>query len=119
MKVYLAGGMKDGWQDRVIPLLPKWTIFDPRLHGLEHPADYTRWDLEHVREADVILAYMDPANPSGFGMSVELGYASALGKRIIFVDGLGVDHRSRSFAMHRQLAEVVLTFEEAAALLND
>ena len=104
--VYLAGGMKDGWQDEVIGALRGWVIYDPRAHGLTNPADYTQWDLEHIRAADVVVAYIDSMNPSGYGMSIEIGYAHALGKPIVLIDRLA-DWRGRYWDMARQVCVVV------------
>lgn len=83
IKVYLAGGMKSGWQDRVIS---KSAIFyDPRSSGLNNPDDYTKWELDHVHDCDIVFAYLEKDNPSSIGMSVEIGYAKALSKTIILV----------------------------------
>lgn len=118
MKVYLAGDMKSNWQDRLIPLLPAGVeAIDPRKHGLADPAAYTQWDLDGVARADAVIVYMDPSNPSGYGLSIEAGYARGLGKRIIFVDQMGADWRSKYFEMLRQIAIVVRTFHAAAALV--
>lgn len=119
MIVYLAGDMRSGWQDRLKSLLPSDVeTIDPRSHGLTDPAAYTRWDLDGVRRAAVVVAYMDPSNPAGFGLAIEAGYAYGLGKSIIFVDQMGADWRSRYFDMLRQIATVVPTFEAAAELLG-
>lgn len=119
MRIYLAGGMKDGWQDRAAVHLAGHELLDPRSWSTPDPAVYTARDLEAVRQADAILIHMCSANPSGFGLSVELGYAYALGKRIVFCDEIGGDWRSGYFGMHRQMAsEVVSTLEAAAEYLN-
>ena len=85
-KVYLSGGMKSNWQDRVMQSCPEFVYFDPRGHGLVDPKEYTKWDLEHVDKADIVFAFMGIDNPSGFGMCLEIGYAHAKGIPIIFVD---------------------------------
>lgn len=110
MKIYVAGGMKSGWGARVAACLPGHTIFDPASHGLQDERDYTRWDLEHVAKADIVLAYMESDNPSGVGMALEVGYARALGKTILFVDQ-GVP--ASRFGMVRQCADKVF-----ATLIN-
>lgn len=115
MIVYLAGGMKDGWQEKVAPLLVGHELLDPRSWSSPDPAVYTARDLAAVRKAHVILVHMSSSNPSGFGLSVELGYAYALGKRIIFCDEISADWRSGYFGMHRQMATVVYSSLEAAA----
>lgn len=115
MIVYLAGGMKDGWQDRVAPLLAGHELLDPRSWSCPEPAVYTARDLAAIRNADCILVHMSSGNPSGYGLSVELGYAYALGKRIVFCDEIGGDWRTGYFGMHRVMASTVCgSLEEAA-----
>ena len=82
MKIYLAGGMRSGWQDR----LSEFDVIDPRTHGLSDPEEYTAWDMAGVRECDIVFAYLEKSNPSGLGMAFEIGYALGLGKRVIFVN---------------------------------
>jgi hypothetical protein len=84
--VYLAGGFRSGWQDRVKLAAPLFNFFDPRSHGLENEAEYTLWDLEAIRASDWILAYLEAGNPGGYALALEVGFAKALGKTIIFVD---------------------------------
>ena len=100
MKIYLAGGMKGTWQDRIREVLPNHTCYDPRDHNLSNPVDYTKWDLDHVKKADLIFAVFTKDNPSGFGMSLEIGYAHALGIPIVLVDEQG----SKSWAMAREMS---------------
>jgi nucleoside 2-deoxyribosyltransferase len=101
--IYLAGGMKSNWQDEVIAALPAVTFRDPRSHGLTDEKSYTEWDLKAIRDCDVVLAYMDTFNPSGFGMSLEVGYAHALG-RIIFYVCEDETPRQKYFGMVRACA---------------
>lgn len=101
----MAGGMKSGWQDRLISLYSSEFIFiDPRTHGFTCETEYTKWDLEGIDACDALFACMEHDNPSGFGMMLEIGYARALGKRIIFVE-LGDDSRTRMYGMARQSAD--------------
>lgn len=93
MNVYLAGGMKSGWQDRVVDFVERIPgldedvkLIDPRYHGLKDEADYTAWDIRGVKYADVVFAYLEADNPSGFGLCTEVAYGAALRKFIIFVD---------------------------------
>ncbi len=119
MIIYLAGGMKDGWQDKAAALLPGFTLLDPRSWSTPDPQIYTEKDLAAIRRADTLLVHMCSANPSGFGLSVELGFAYALGIEIIFVDEIGGDWRSGYFGMHRVMANKVFpTLEDAAEYLN-
>ena len=84
--VYLAGGMKGNWQDVVKELVPNNIYYDPRSHKLDDPKEYTEWDLKHVEDADIIFAYMETSNPSGYGMCIEIGWTYNSGKTIIFVN---------------------------------
>ena len=113
--VYLAGGMHSTWRDQV--QLPEGSSLDPMSWSCDDPKEYTRLDLEAIDRSDVVIAYMDSANPSGFGMSVEVGYAYAKGKRVLFVDHIKNDWRSRYFGMHRSMSEVFNSIEEAVAAL--
>lgn len=121
MKIYLAGGMQDGWQDAVavaqLAIGKPIELLDPRTinAGIDDPRIYTEHDLAAIRGADAVLAYMDSANPSGFGMSVEVGYAYGIGKPVAFVDCIGGDWRSRYFGMHRTMANA--TFADVASAL--
>jgi nucleoside 2-deoxyribosyltransferase len=86
-KIFLSGGFKSDWQSKVIQALEdKFTFFNPREHGLEHSDFYTTWDIHFIKECDILFAYMETTNPSGYGLSFELGVAYALNKTIILVD---------------------------------
>jgi nucleoside 2-deoxyribosyltransferase len=86
-KVYLAGGMTSGWQDRIVSEFKgEYTFFDPRSHLLDTVKEYTVWDIHYVKNCDILFGYMEESNPSGYGLSLEIGYASALGKTVILVD---------------------------------
>ncbi|MBA5865396.1 MAG: hypothetical protein GDA67_01720 [Nitrospira sp. CR1.3] len=86
LKVYLAGGFQSGWQETVKRSVPSLDYFDPRLHGLKAKAEYSAWDLEAVRRSDCIFAYLEATNPGGYALSVEVGFAKALGKFVILVE---------------------------------
>jgi nucleoside 2-deoxyribosyltransferase len=89
VKVFLSGGMNDSnWQQEVIDFVGTdgFIYFNPREHSLINPREYTMWDLFYVKNCEVIFAYMQKDNPSGFGLTLEIGYAAALGKQIILID---------------------------------
>lgn len=86
MIVYLAGGMRSGWQKLFINSFPHITFIDPSSHGLTNPADYTKWDMEGIQKADFIIAYLESSNPSGLGLALEIGYALGLGKPVLFIN---------------------------------
>jgi hypothetical protein len=85
-RVYLAGGMRSGWRE----VLKEWyqdvDFLDPTTTGYTHELDYTNWYLWAVSACDILFGYLEMDNPSGFGLMVEIGAASALGKPVIFVD---------------------------------
>jgi len=86
-KVFLSGGFKSNWQSNLITNLEnEFIFFNPREHGLEHSDFYTTWDIHFIKECDILFAYMESTNPSGYGLAFELGVAYALNKTIILVD---------------------------------
>lgn len=86
-KVFLSGGFKSNWQSKVInELNDQFIFFNPREHGLEHSDYYTTWDIHFVKECDILFAYMEKSNPSGYGLAFELGVAYSLNKTIILID---------------------------------
>lgn len=111
IKVYLAGGMKSGWQKRVAIDGPPATYIDPCDHGLGGEVEYTTWDLFGIDQADVIFVYFEAGNPSGYGLCLEAGYARARGKVIVLVDEKSaVDPViKRRLGMLRSVASVVFT----------
>jgi nucleoside 2-deoxyribosyltransferase len=87
IKVYLAGGMSSNWQSKVINSFDsKFIFFNPQKHNLDISSEYTTWDLFFVRRCDIVFACMEENNPSGIGLSLEVGFAKALGLTIILVD---------------------------------
>lgn len=87
VKVFLSGGFSSNWQAEVIKSTDdKFIFFNPREHGLEDSDFYTTWDIHYVKECDILFAYMESTNPSGYGLAFELGVAYALNKTIILID---------------------------------
>jgi len=122
--IYLAGGMKSNWQDKVInslnePFRPLFRFYDPSKHGLSEPDQYTLWDLNGVEKSGVLLGYMEADNPSGYGLALEIGYAKALGKKIILVDERSTTDSvfQKRFDMARSCADVICNSLEDAILL--
>ena len=108
-KAYLAGGMRGDVSRQIQETCGALLKFlDPKSWEQEFPSpsQYTARDLAAIQEADYVIAFMGPDNPSGYGMSLEVGYAHALKKPIIFLDLLGNDWRSKYFDMVRQVAEL-------------
>lgn len=121
-KVYLSGGFKFNWQEKVIKKAGKQFVFyNPREHYLNDPKQYWAWDIHYVKRCDIVFAYMDKNNPSGYGLALEVGIALGSNKTIILVD-----ERSKHdpqfdsyFKIIRNSASVVLsTLDEAIDYLN-
>lgn len=93
MNIYLCGGFKTDWQDEVIAhvkrLRPDAELFDPRDHKLHDPKDYTKQDLQAIWDCDIVFAYMECTNPGMANLAFELGYAHAMGKKIVLVNEKG------------------------------
>ena len=90
-KVYLAGGYRTNWQEKVKELKGfKW--LDPkekeRPNGTAIPMslnEYGTWDLHQIKQSDIVFVYAERTNKSCIGLSVESGYAKGLGKTVILV----------------------------------
>jgi len=107
-KIYLAGGFRSNWQSLVAArLATSFELLDPSAHNIQDPVEYTRWDLQAVRQADIVLANMEASNPGGYSLALEVGFAKALGKRIFMVDQVADPSVSRYFEMVRQCSERV------------
>lgn len=88
MKVYLAGGFRNNWQEKVIAQIPEITFFNPRdkeSDGKMSLDEYGTWDLHHIKISDIVFVYMEKDNPSGIGTAVETGYSHGVNKTIILV----------------------------------
>jgi hypothetical protein len=121
-KVFLSGGFKSNWQSKVIQELgSNFIFFNPREHKLEHSDLYTSWDIHFVRECDIIFAYMEESNPSGYGLTFEIGIAYALNKTIILIDEKSEKDKdfSRYFKiLHRPSGVVFKKLEDGINFLN-
>ena len=129
MKVYLAGGMRTDWQDKVIVIkrYPDETIsfYDPRNKNVENERqltleEYGTWDLHHIKQCDIVFGYMEKTNPSGVGMACELGYAFGIGKTVILVLEEDNEHqKDRYIQFMKKVAHVTFkTLEEGIEYLK-
>lgn len=112
IKVFLSGGMNESnWQQEVINSVgnDKYIYFNPREHLLSKSNEYTMWDLFYVKNCDVVFAYMQRNNPSGIGLTLEIGYAAALGKQIILIDEKSSfdEHFEQKFKIVRESSSIV------------
>ena len=121
-KVFLSGGFKSNWQSQVVDSLNEnFIFFNPRNHKLENPDHYSAWDIHFVKECDIFFAFMETSNPSGYGLSFELGIAYAMNKTIILVDEKSTD--DASFAkyfkiMHRPSGVVLNNLKDGIEYLK-
>lgn len=111
-EVYLAGGMNNSdWQSRVINEVKSKDIlfYNPREHQLNDSTEYTVWDLYYVKKCDILFAYMQKDNPSGIGLTLEVGYARAIDKTIILIDERSAEDEvfASRFEIVRQSASIV------------
>lgn len=91
--IYLAGGMKSGWQDKVkeacrdLVMSGVVDFFDPRKNSKD-PKIYRANDKKNWEEADIVFAYAESSNPALYAMCIELTGGFYNGAWTIFVDNL-------------------------------
>jgi nucleoside 2-deoxyribosyltransferase len=118
--IYLAGGFKSRWQTKVMKQLPGYEFLDPSQHNIQDAAEYTRWDLDAIRASDIVLGYMESTNPGGYSLALEIGFAHALGKKVVLVDEIKDPSVSRYFEMARQCSgHVFATLAQAIEHLRE
>jgi nucleoside 2-deoxyribosyltransferase len=119
LQIYLAGGFHSGWHEGVQQQVKQVSFIDPRSHSLENERQYTTWDLLAIRRSDVVFAYAEEANPALYALSLEVGYARALGKHILLVEEHPTEQRRRYFGMLRACADVTFSsLDEAVQYLR-
>jgi nucleoside 2-deoxyribosyltransferase len=85
-KVYLAGGFKSGWQNSVASTHELINPAEKEKNGIWDIGKICTWDKYSIQKADIVFAYLEKDNPSGIGLSCEVGYAKALNKVVILVN---------------------------------
>lgn len=109
-KIYLAGGIRSGWQEKIISNVDA-IFYNPRdkeIDKILSLEEFGTWDLHHIRMCDIVFGYMEKSNPSGIGMSVELGYAKALGKTVILCLEKDNEHiKDRYLDFMKKVSDVV------------
>lgn len=114
-RVYLAGGMHSTWRNKVKKCCPHLEFVDPCDHRLTQPMEYTLWDLSHLSRCHLLFGYMENNNPSGVGLSLEVGFAKARGIPIILVD----EKFDKYFAIVRSSADITMnSLDEGILLLS-
>jgi nucleoside 2-deoxyribosyltransferase len=134
MRIYLAGGMKSDWRKDLMRLVSSgsgamWNPdhgihwLDPRKHKQLDYRAFVDLDLRMIDNADVVVAHIDPENPSGLGTSAEIGYAKAMNKTVIYVPS----YQGRKGSRGRKYGETFLigcadiisnTLEDAASVIQ-
>lgn len=129
-RIYLAGGMRSGWQQRLMTAIrekyKEAIIFlDPCAGHCAEEVAYTNWDLTAVETCDIIFAYLEKDNPGGHGLALEVGFAVGMAnagaprKHIIFVNEPG-HVADRYMGMTRVCSDVVVdSFEKGVIALED
>ena len=121
-RVYLSGGFKSNWQQKVVSELGGDFVFlNPREHRLKDASQYWSWDVHFVRQCDLVFAYVDSDNPSGYGLALEVGLALGLNKTIILIDDRS--KHDPNFEMyfkivHKSANVVLSSLEEGMAYLK-
>jgi hypothetical protein len=87
-EVYLAGGMRSGWQDTVKEAVPGLLYLDPREHQTQTgmtTEEYGAVDRHLVGRAGIVFAYLERMNPGIVGLACECAQAKTLGKTVILI----------------------------------
>lgn len=107
--VYLAGGFNSEWRSKVCKRCPNLDFIDPKEKELDRKFDsleYGCWDLHYIKQSDICFVYMERTNPSGIGLSVEIGYAKGLGKTVILVLETGHE-KDKYFQFLKSAADII------------
>jgi len=109
VKVYLAGGMRTEWQDKVKEAcrdlfnqgLVDWK--DPRDNKTSNPNIYGPLDRQACDDSHIFFGFAEKTNPLPFPLFMEMGYCLGRGgKTIIFVNEIEeADPRSRPMLFAR------------------
>lgn len=86
MIVYLTGGFRGDWHQQVIEQCPQFTFQQSVKYGVYDASKYILKELEMIKSSDVIFVYLESGSRDSHSLSLEIGYAKALGKSIILVD---------------------------------
>jgi nucleoside 2-deoxyribosyltransferase len=120
LAVYLAGGHRSDWRERVMSVAADYVYRNPAEHKIDDARAYTAWDLEAIRRSDVVFGYLEQTNPSGYGLALEVGYAKGIGRHVILVDERSkTDEKiARYYGIVRETADAVFdSLDEGIAYL--
>ena len=121
-KIYLAGGIRSNWQEKVTSRIDA-EFYNPRTKEVDKVLTLTEfgtWDLHYIKQCDIVFAYMEKNNPSGIGMSVEIGFAKGLGKTVILcLEENNEFIKDKYLEFMKKASDIVFTdFEEAVKYLS-
>jgi nucleoside 2-deoxyribosyltransferase len=91
-QIFLSGGTRGTWQDRVKELLIGEEFFDPRTLRAESMRVIADIERDWLNRCDMLFFYLEADNPSGLGSAFEVGYCVANGIPVIFVDEKQTQH---------------------------
>ena len=95
LKVYLAGGTVSGWQRTIMDnfvkagLADKVDFYNPsdfEVGSVQYPAPamYAPINKLKIEQCDFVFAFLEASNPTPINTALEVGYALALGKKVLF-----------------------------------
>lgn len=90
--VYLAGGFKSDWANKVKECSDKFNWINPKEKEYKNGErvimnvdEYGKWDLHYIKQSDIVFVYVEKENTSCIGLCVEAGFAKGLAKTVILV----------------------------------
>jgi len=86
MKIFLSGGLSPWMAETERLLAHEHKVFRPDSIESKDSGVFAPRIMSELRSSDLVLALMTHDNPSGCGLSFEVGYATALGIPVFFVD---------------------------------
>jgi nucleoside 2-deoxyribosyltransferase len=90
--VYLAGGFKSDWANKVKQSSKNFKWINPKDKEYKNGErivmdvnEYGKWDLHFIKQSDIVFVYVEKSNTSCIGLCCEAGFAKGLGKTVIVV----------------------------------
>ncbi|MHB9019786.1 MAG: hypothetical protein ACYC3G_02875 [Minisyncoccota bacterium] len=126
--VYLAGGMKSGWQDKVkeacydLIIGGEVEFFDPREGKIKDPDIYVPRDIAAANESDIVFGCAEEDNPGLYALSAEMAWIKRQNGIVILVNLLKKDgDKNRYFRFVPKFCQAHETenMEEAISILRD
>lgn len=123
-KVYLAGGFKSDWANKVKNCSDGFNWINPKEKEYKNGErvimnvyEYGKWDLHYIKQSDIVFVYVERENTSCIGLSVEAGFAKGLGKTVILI--LELNHETIKDDYLKFLTQVAdITFDNLESGIN-